>query len=50
LYPETFGDRIYVRKKCVCPHNQPAKQKYTFAAIGKMPVTAVDAKTVKLTI
>jgi hypothetical protein len=44
LYLETFGGRVYLRKRCVCKANQ----KRTFGAISEMPVELRNDGTVVL--
>ena len=45
LYPETYGERTYIRKRCPC---RPVHKKRGFASIGELPVTVRSANVVTL--
>jgi hypothetical protein len=44
LYPETFGDRQYLRKRCPCRANE----KRPMDALGELPITVRDDGVVVL--
>jgi hypothetical protein len=41
LYPESYGDRTYLRKRCPC---RPVHNKLGLGAIGDLPVTVRQEK------